>query len=180
MKLIAITLLLFLTGCATHSTLTVSSQPSGAYITEIASGKAYGLTPFVVKYDAKAMTGYKDATGCYLVRGFDAKWISGASATSGQTIRLCGGNTGAYTYQFSRDTNTPGLEKDIDFAMKQSAIRAQQQQAQAAQDAAMLQAFSIMQASQPKPIQAPPPPAQITPFTCNSYSLGSQVQTNCR
>lgn len=180
MKLIFIAVVLFLSGCATHSTLTVSSQPSGAYITEIGSGKAYGVTPIVVKYDSKAISGYKDATGCYLVRGFDAKWISGASATSGQSIRLCGSNISAYTYHFNRNTNAPGLDKDIDFAMKQSALRAQQQQAQAAQDAAILQALTLMQASQPKPMQPSPPPGQIAPFTCNSYAIGTQVQTNCR
>lgn len=160
-----------LTGCATHSTLTVSSQPSGAYITETGTGKAYGVAPVVVNYDAKALSAHKDASGCYLVKGFNARWVSGATTSSEPTIRLCGSNTGAYTYQLSRDTYTEGLDKDLDFAMRQSAVRAQQAQAQAAQDAAAIQAWSAIQAAQPKP---------VTPISCNSYAIGNSVQTNCR
>lgn len=161
---------IFLSGCATHSNLTVVSQPSGAYITEVGTGKAYGTAPVTVRYDAKAMASIKDASGCYLVRGFEAKWVSGAVATT-PSIRLCGASTGNYTYQFSRDSNVPGLEKDLDFAMKQSALRAQQQQAQAIQDAAAIQAWSAFQAAQPKP---------PTPISCSSYAVGNTVQTNCR
>lgn len=160
-----------LTGCATHSTLTVYSQPSGAYITESSTGKAYGIAPITVKYDAKAMNSYKDASGCFVVKGFEAKWVSGATTSSQPTIKLCGSNTGAYTYQLTRDKNAPDLDRDLDFALRQSAVRAQQAQAQAVQDSAAIQAWSALQASQPKP---------VAPITCNSYSVGTSVQTNCR
>lgn len=170
------TLILALAGCASQSSLTVISQPSGAYITETETGKAQGTAPIVVYYDSKAMSQYKDASGCFLVKGFDARWVSGATASSPSSIRLCGSSSGAYTYQFSRDSSAPGLDKDLDFALRQDAVRAQQQQSQATQNAAAIQAWSAMQAAQPKPVV----PTPVTPINCTSYSLGTVVQTNCR
>ena len=173
---ISLALIFILSGCASQSSLTVISQPSGAYITETETGKTHGTAPIVVYYDSKAMSQYKDASGCFLVKGFDARWVSGATATSPPSIRLCGSSSGAYTYQFSRDSYAPGLDKDLDFAMRQDSVRAQQQQSQAIQNAAAIQAWSAMQAAQPKPVA----PAPITPINCTSYSLGTVIQTNCR
>lgn len=169
-------LITVLSGCASQSSLTVISQPSGAYITETETGKAYGTAPIVVYYDSKAMSQYKDASGCFLVKGFDARWVSGATAVSPSSIRLCGSSSGAYTYQFSRDTSVPGLDRDLEFAMRLDSVRAQQQQSQAMQNAAAIQAWSAMQAAQPKPVT----PSPVTPINCTSYSLGTVVQTNCR
>jgi hypothetical protein len=159
------------TGCATHSTLTVSSQPSGAYITETGTGTAFGIAPVVLSYDAKALSAHKDASGCYLVKGFNAKWASGATTSSEPKIRLCGSNTGAYTYSLSRDTNAEGLDIDLDFAMRQNTVNAQQAQARAAQKAAAIQAWNAIQAAQPK---------SVAPINCDSFALGNSVQTNCR
>lgn len=175
-KITSLVLVATLSGCASQSTLTVVSQPAGAYITETETGKAIGTAPTVVYYDSKALTQYKDSSGCFLVKGFNAQWVSGATATSPSLIRLCGSTSGAYTYQFSRDSNAPGLEKDLDFAMRQDSVRAQQQQSQAIQNAAAIQAWSAMQAAQPKPVIQVP----VTPINCTSYSLGNVVQTNCR
>ncbi|WP_408595583.1 hypothetical protein [Limnohabitans sp.] len=173
-KLSYLIFFVLLSGCVSNQSLTLLSQPSGAYITELGTGKVYGVAPLVVQYDGKAMTAHKDASGCYLVKGFEAKWVSGATSSSPPTIRLCASSTNAYNYQFSRDANTPGLEKDLDFAMRQSAVRAQQQQAKAIQDAAAIQAWSAFQAMQPKPAPIP------APISCNSYAIGNSVQTNCR
>jgi hypothetical protein len=162
-----------LLGCASKQTLTLYSQPSGAYITELGTGTVYGIAPVVVQYDSKTLSASKDASGCSLVRGFEAKWVSGAT-TSSPSIRLCTNSNNAFNYQLSRDANAPGLEADLDFAMRQGALRAQQQQAEAIQNAAAIQAWGAFQAMQPKPTPMP------TPISCTSYALGNQVQTNCR
>lgn len=175
-KITSLVIVVVLSGCASQSTLTVSSQPAGAFITESGTGKAIGTAPTVVYYDSKAMSQYKDSSGCFLVKGFNAQWVSGATSASPTSIRLCGSSSGAYTYHFSRDPFAPGLEKDLEFAMRQDAVRAQQQQSQAIQNAAAIQAWTAMQAAQPKPVI----PVPVTPINCTSYSLGSVVQTNCR
>jgi len=68
---------LAMAGCATRATLTVFSQPEGAYLTEKGTGKVYGVAPVAVVYDANALASYKRADGCYLVKGFEARWVSG-------------------------------------------------------------------------------------------------------
>ena len=175
-NLTALFLVAVLSGCASQSTLTVSSQPTGAYITETETGKAIGTAPTVVYYDSKAMAQNKDSSGCFLVKGFNAQWVSGATATSPSAIRLCGSTTGAYTFQFSRDSYAPGLDKDLEFALRQDSVRAQQRQSQAMQNSAAIQAWSAMQAVQPKPVI----PVPVTPINCTSYALGTTIQTNCR
>ena len=181
LKVTALTLVAFLTGCATQSTLTVTSQPSGAYITEAGTGRAHGVAPVVIYYDATALSAHKDASGCFPVGGLNAKWVSGATTSSEPIIRLCGSNTGVYRYLLSRDMNAEGLDKDLDFAMRQSAVAAQQAQASAANSQANLQMFNLSQQllkqSQPQ-VLAPSiaPPSQIN---CVSRQQGNQVITNC-
>ena len=158
LKVTALTLVAFLTGCATHSTLTVTSQPSGASITEAGTGKALGVAPVVLYYDA-----HKDASGCFQVGGLNAKWVSGATTSSEPIIRFCGSNTGIYRYLFIRDAKAEGLDKDFDFSMRQSAVAAQQAQAQA--KAANSQAQVPPSIASPIPIVVKPPPiASPTPI----------------
>lgn len=165
MKPFAIALLLLLTGCATHASLTVFSQPEGAYITEVGTGLAFGIAPTVIAYDAKRLPQHRDPSGCYLVRGLEAHWVSGV-ATKLNAIRLCRGVTGEYNITLSRDPAIAGLEKDLQFALQLQTLRAQQQQAQAAQNAAAAALFSSWQSTQP--------------VNCTSTTIGNQVQTNCR
>ena len=193
LKVTALTLVAFLTGCATHSTLTVTSQPSGASITEAGTGKALGVAPVVLYYDA-----HKDASGCFQVGGLNAKWVSGATTSSEPIIRFCGSNTGNYRYLFIRDAKAEGLDKDFDFSMRQSAVAAQQAQAKAANSQTNLQILSLSQQqlgqSQaqvppsiaspiPIPIASPipkmvvtlppmAPPNQITPMVCIGGGTG--------
>jgi hypothetical protein len=154
-------------GCSTQASLTLFSQPEGAYLTEKSSGKAYGIAPAKVHYDGAALLKHKGADGCFLVRGFEARWISGATATL-DTIRLCGSHIGDYNITFSRNPSQPGFEQDLQFALKLQALRAQQQQAQAAEDAAsaaLYQAFSSQQQNR---------------ISCTTNQIGGTVFTNCR
>ena len=189
LKVTALTLVAFLTGCATHSTLTVTSQPSGASITEAGTGKPLGVAPVVLYYDATALSGHKDASGCFQVGGLNAKWVSGATTSSEPIIRFCGSNTGIYRYLFIRDAKAEGLDKDFDFSMRQSAVAAQQAQVKAANSQAQVppsiaSPIPIPIASpipitvvRPPPIYSPipitvvrpppmAPPNQITPMVC--------------
>ena len=172
LKVTALTLVAFLTGCATHSTLTVTSQPSGASITEAGTGKALGVAPVVLYYDA-----HKDASGCFQVGGLNAKWVSGATTSSEPIIRFCGSNTGIYRYLFIRDAKAEGLDKDFDFSMRQSAVAAQQAQAKAKAANSQAQVPPSIASPIPIPIASPipktvvtpppmAPPNQITPMVC--------------
>jgi hypothetical protein len=86
MSFILITAITFLSGCQT--TLSVYSQPEGAYMTEVSTGRVFGMAPIHVVYNKDGLEKNKDASGCYLVKGFDARWISGAT-TSIKPIQLC-------------------------------------------------------------------------------------------
>jgi hypothetical protein len=154
-------------GCATQASLTVRSQPEGAFITEKGSGKSYGIAPVTVFYDGATLLRHKGADGCYLVKGFEARWVSGTKASL-ELIRLCGSSVGDYNISFSRDPAQPGLDKDLQFALQLQALRAQQQQAKAAQDAATAALFSAW-ANTERPN-----------VNCTSTQIGNTVQTNCR
>jgi hypothetical protein len=146
--------------------LTVFSQPEGAYLTEKGTGKVYGLAPATVVYDSKALSNFKGADGCYRVKGFEARWVSGATASL-DLITLCGSSTGAYNITFSRAPTYPDLERDLQFTLQLQSIRAQQQQARAAQDAAAAAVYRAFNPPQPKPLN------------CISTQFGNTVQTNC-
>lgn len=154
-------------GCATQASLTVTSQPEGAYLTEIDTSKSFGLAPVVVAYDPISLNQYKNAAGCYLVKGFTATWVSGVT-TSINPIQLCGTPAGSYTINLSRDPSLPGLEKDLQFVIQLQTLRAQQQQAKAASDASAAALWSAWSSTQQKSIQ------------CTTNVVGNAMQTNCR
>ncbi len=162
-------LLIFLSGCATQSTLNIYSQPIGAYITEVGTSTTYGITPTVAYYNVLDLLRHKQPDGCYLVKGFTAKWVSGATSTM-SPIRICGSTTGTYNITLSRDSSHPDLEKDLTFAMQVQTMLAQQQQAKAAQNAAFAQMWSAFSISQDK----------NSTTNCSSYMVGDTLKTSCR
>ncbi|TJY59848.1 hypothetical protein E4T66_11740 [Sinimarinibacterium sp. CAU 1509] len=168
--LVAVLGLLF-SSCATQATMTIYSQPPGAYITEIGTEMALGIAPVVSYYNESALRANRsDAQGCYLIKGFEAQWVSGARAASTEAIRLCKGTTNNYIWTITRNSDDPGLDKDLQFALQIQTLLTQQQQAQAAQDAAaaaLIGAFSAAQQAD-------------APMRCRSYSVGNTVQTNCK
>ncbi len=165
-RLIVAAAIFALTGCATQASLTVFTQPEGAYITEVGTGRVYGVAPTSVFYDKGPLVATRQPDGCFRVRGFEVRWVSGAKANL-ETVAICGSPTGGYSITFSRPANFPDLEKDLQFALQIQTLRAQQQQAQAAQDAA---AAAILRTF------APP---SITPVSCTSRQVGNTVQTTC-
>lgn len=150
------------TGCATQARLEVYSQPPGAYISEKGSGTVFGLAPTVIAYEASSLV--KRADGCYYVKGLDAKWVSGASASL-ETIKLCGAPTGTYNITFSRSPNYPDLERDLQFALKLQSANTEQRKARAAEEAANAATYQAYKPSKP--------------VTCTSTQIGRTVQTDC-
>jgi hypothetical protein len=167
-RIIAIIIISILfAGCATKASLSISSQPEGAYITEVDTGKPFGMTPISLVYNPDALTQHKNAEGCYLVNGFEARWVSGAMTKISQ-IKLCGSNYGTYNITFNRNSSQPGLDKDMQFAVQLQMLRAQQRQAQAAEGsatAALWQAWSD---------------GKQNSKTCVTTPVGNSVYTNCR
>jgi hypothetical protein len=52
----------------------------------------------------------RDAEGCFQLKGFTARWASGA-VTDVPVVRVCGEADGDYNFVMSRDMNYPDLEK---------------------------------------------------------------------
>lgn len=119
-------LMLLLSGCA-KTLLTINSQPEGAYITQPSSRKNLGIAPITVSYEMKELKKFTDANGCFLVKGFEATWSSGASKSTG-TIKLCVVSGLKFEYTIERGTEYPGLDKDLQFALQVQAARQQQNQ----------------------------------------------------
>jgi hypothetical protein len=92
-----------MSGCATQASLVVGSEPEGAYISEIDTGTSLGMAPVVARYDAEALGKAKSPEGCFLVKGFEARWVSGAVSTSEPVVKLCGSNVGTYEITINRD-----------------------------------------------------------------------------
>lgn len=121
-------------GCAalpappTRTTVTFFTQPEGAFLTQVGGGLS-GVAPLVVSYDSTNLRQFKDADGCYLIRGFEARWVSGATMHLEKT-RICGSDSGTYQYTIARDATLPGLDKDMQFALQLRTVQAQQKQAQ--------------------------------------------------
>ncbi len=159
---LAATLVFLLTGCSTQASLTVRSQPAGAYITEVGTGTSYGIAPATIHYDPAALARTKTADGCFLVRGLEAHWVSGV-VTSLDTIRLCGSTTGYYNITYNRDPAQPGLDQDLQFALqvpqpeswasRWARARTESKEAEAARRAAIIH--------------------------CTSTQIGSIVHTTC-
>lgn len=151
-------------GCASRTTLTINSVPAGAYITEVGTGKAFGIAPVTVIYDGEKLWKSMDANGCFTVSGFQAKWISGAT-TALNPISGCKGVIERYSISLERDQSAPGLDKDMEFAVKVQAVQAQQQQAQSSQDAAIISAWSALQSGS---------------TNCTTRAIGETISTSCR
>lgn len=179
----------FLAGCATQTpanivTLTTTSSPAGAYITE--TGQSNGaLSSYTSEWTVAHLEKFKDNKGCYLVKGLSAKWGSGATARSPDVIKLCGG-AGNYTWVLNRDPAHPGLHLDLDFALRYTGQQQQLQAAQAAQEAreeartnAIVEGLAAGFAGAMDARNARQP-VQVAPIRCTSKrTISGSVTTEC-
>lgn len=129
-------LIVFLSGCA-NPLLTINSQPEGAYITELSTGRNLGIAPITVAYEMEELKKHKDAKGCFLVGGLEAKWSSGASKSTG-ILKLCVVSGLKFEYTIDRGTEFPGLDKDLQFALQVQTARQQQSQSKTSNSDALL------------------------------------------
>lgn len=162
--MVVLLITLFLEGCATQAELTVITQPEGAYVSEAGSGTGFGIAPVVIYYNPQQLRQSINAKGCFMVRGLEARWASGAVAAT-ETVELCGSDVGYYTFTLSRPPSYPGLDKDLQMAMQIQSGRAQQQQASAAEAAAAAAILGTMNQNK---------------VNCTSQNIGGIVSTNCR
>lgn len=164
----------FLAGCANRPppntvVLTVMSQPAGAYISEKGTNTA-GLAPLELQYPMAGLTKNKD--GCYVVRGFDARWGSGAASSSAGTVLFCGGGQ-KFHYLLKRNPADPGLDKDLEFALKL-------EQRQEDRDNALIEGMAAGFAGAMDARNQQRQPVQIAPIKCTSKrTISGSVVTDC-
>lgn len=133
--------LLTLAGCAPYTTLNIETYPVGGYVTESKTGVVLGIAPLQSYYAHESIQRSRGADGCYVVEGLTVTWVSGAKQTI-SPITLCGSIWDTYTLKFHRPSDTEGLEQDLQFAIQVQTLISQQQQAEAAQNANLLEIYN--------------------------------------
>ena len=157
----------FMTGCAQYVTLEVASEPAGAYITEIGTKRALGISPIFARYLFTNLEKHKNDQGCYKVSGFEAKWVSGAISRTDKLL-FCRGYARKYRTLIKRNPEHPGFEKDLQFSVQVQILNAQKAQTQAQKDAA--QAAMWQSVFSEKKNDA----------SCISTPVGDSVYTRCK
>lgn len=114
---------LFLAGCVGTS-LQVRTNPEGALVTEMGTGKQY-MAPVTIKYnwDEKFV---KD--NCLRAKGYKATWPSGATIQTKEIITMCGGPKNYYI-DLNRPPSHPELDKDMAHAMQLKQLQLQRERA---------------------------------------------------
>ena len=67
-------------------------------------------------------------SGCFIVGGFRATWLSGAVGSTSPRVSLCGDHV-SYELVIQRPSEAPGLDYDLAFAAQQKAYAAEKQRA---------------------------------------------------
>ncbi len=121
--LIIFTLSMFISGCV-GTTLTVRTQPSGAILTVKGSNERY-YSPATINYnwDQKYVR-----NNCLQVKGFNATWASGVTASSNEIIQLCNGQRDYYI-TIHRPLNQRGLDIDMTQETQRQQLQYQKKQA---------------------------------------------------
>lgn len=177
MKLIsaAVCCIAALTGCATAPPanvveLTIYSQPPGAYITDKVTKQGF-VSPVTLQYTLDGAA--KDANGCLIIGGLEARWPSGAMRTTKDREVLCPPKR-KFQHTFNRNPSDPGLDKDLAHA---NTLRQQQQAREdAASDAAAAALAGAISGWAEGRSQASQRPA---PVNCVSRQVFNRVETNC-
>ena len=120
---------LLLSGCSTY--VTVNSEPEGARITDVSGAINYGIAPVQIEYDTSELEGQRG-----MVPGYKATWVSGATAQTDNPFIIPDLKYGT-SVLLKRPDNVPGLEKDLEFALK----RAQQRAVQAERERDQMQLY---------------------------------------
>jgi hypothetical protein len=104
-------LLFFLGACATpdNPAITVYTSPAAATVTHSGMSQSSPATFYFQRPAGDA---------CWNVSGFTARWLSGATASTGPSVQLCG-RSAFYEITIERPQDAPGLDYDIQAAYDQ-------------------------------------------------------------
>ena len=154
--------------------LVLDSDPTGALVTEIPTGRQ-GVTPITLNYPVANV----DAQGCVVGYELQIEWASGAKRN--YLPRLCGAGT-TYTDVVRRPSGVPGRSRDVAAAQERvaqmQAAAIAQQQANAQFNAALAGAIiAANSAPAPQPVYAD---YGTQPTSCVSEVIGNSVYTRCR
>lgn len=108
---------IFSVGCASQIGLTVHSDPPGATITELETWQSFGSAPQRVVYEKSALAAYANEQGCARVKGFRARWLSGA-ATDVEPLQICRNVGDEQVITLRRDPSAPGYATDLEYAQR--------------------------------------------------------------
>lgn len=144
------------------------------------------MSPQIYSYPASLFR--KDDNGCIYTHGFDARWGSGAGASSSKNIRLCPTvSRDRFNLVVSRNPADPDLDKDLRFAMeladRKQAAAAQAQAEKDRRENALIEGLAAgfagaMDARAARQQQAQP--VQIAPMRCTSQrQISGSVVTEC-
>ena len=120
---VALTLAIIASGCATGYQVKFDSTPQGASL--ICDGTNYGYTPVTLYFDERIKSlPYIDASNC------SAVWSSGVRALYPAYLQIF--SSGATNITLPRPAG-PGYAQDAEFALKVQQLNVQKQQSQSAQ-----------------------------------------------
>ncbi len=121
---IAVFLAVFLSGCAIPvAQLEVRSNPAGATAT-IDNGIS-GVTPFFANF--KLTKEQENGTAPIYIGNITTRWFSGATASTNVNINISAGREQSVLIN---RPSAPGLETDVNYAVQQQELAAQEKQRQ--------------------------------------------------
>jgi hypothetical protein len=185
--------LLFLAGCSGQR-FTVQSSPPGASIVEIQTGKNFGIAP-VALYNNPSSDSRKNADGCTIISGFEARWPSGATGKTGRYLEVCGSSKN--TFVITRDRSSPGFDADVINGIAEEKSREYKREQDEVQSTKAIEAYSdiansaidtIIEAKRLKSTHSPRPetpvhdhqydtPTQPSGCTYRTYSVTTGMKT---
>ena len=104
-------------GCSSNTMLTVHSEPEGAELTTRRHRCSVGESarPALV-FSSSDLENALQSNDCYLVRGIEAIWQSGATLSMWRPFELCGSAQRNFEIVLQRPAAAPDLEQDIEYA----------------------------------------------------------------
>lgn len=148
-----------LTGCST--TVIFESDIEGAEVSTVA-GQKYGTTPVSVPFSNDDLDTSRQADGCARILGVVYTWPSGAKIASPNPIVLCS-DASVHRYVMKRPPEAPGIEQDLQNALRLAKIREAQLQAELEAERLYNDRFMWGPMFWGPPLGMPPPPRPRPP-----------------
>jgi hypothetical protein len=158
-------------GCVTNPTLQVTyeTSPPGGAVYE--GTRFWGYGPITLQYPGGASVLL--AGQCLTLNAITVRWASGATVTNEGT-RVCPADGLTHQYLVQRPVDAPGLDIDLKFAELQLQRSMLEQQAAAAERAAVYGAIAEQNRAAAERRQA------TTPVYCDGQINGDRVDAVCQ